>query len=179
MFEVSAPICAFYNRTFDRFLRNQQIRKDNEPRLQQQQQPKLQGERTIQTELGCITEISDDIDDDVEDDAAIGEIPQSLAKSLVPNFKVRICDEWGRRINSIQSPNSDLFDDDYYNAAVGLQIDPEAFGSSTVAAAANGVATQVVMKCCSKCTHSCNNNGTGPGLQLQFSSSFDCGDHAN
>lgn len=85
----------------------------------------------------------------------------------VPNFKVRISDEWGRRINSIESPGSDFFED--YDAMGvagwgGADNLEEAFG---LGSSGSGRAEK---QCCAKCSHSCDSNGA---LKLQFSSSFE------
>lgn len=148
------PICSFYNRTFDSFLYDQ----------------RSQDEAHSSTGLDDITEAAFDEDwDDHPDDPKRRQKtnPSTLTTRSVPNFKVRISDEWGRRINSIQSPNSDFFDDDY-NAVAFSSLQnyekTEAFGLS--------VAEAGVPKCCSKCSHSCNNNSS-TRLPLQFSSSFD------
>lgn len=95
----------------------------------------------------------------------------------VPHFKVRISDEWGRRINSIDSPGSDFFDD----TATDEQIveeggEEDAFGLGRLEHSANGSDddddNEHWQKCCSKCNHRCQTGGSEP-LKLQFSSSFE------
>lgn len=109
-----------------------------------------------------------------------------LALQSVPNFKVRISDEWGRRINSIESPGSEFFAD-YDAMGVADRSDAhvaEAFGGFASDEADDDDDDNVAgrrrpeggRKCCSDCMDKCGGGGgagAGSELKLQFSSSFE------
>lgn len=83
--------------------------------------------------------------------------------SSMPKIKVRICDEWGRRINSIESPGSDLFDEILAEAGLSMTpTEPDAFDVIVE----NGTKTDRLdnIEKCQRCGHRV--------LKLQFSTSF-------
>lgn len=86
--------------------------------------------------------------------------------SSMPKIKVRICDEWGRRINSIESPGSDLFDE--ILAEAGLTMSPtETISDAFDVIVQNGTESERLdhnIEKCKRCGHRV--------LKLQFSTSF-------
>lgn len=106
-------------------------------------------------------------------EAETAETTESMRTMTVPvsKIKLRISDEWGRRINSIESPGSDLFDE--RDVAVASDVMDDAFGiSGDVTKTAAGERQM----CCAKCSQSCGDSAAAAGvnmLMLQFSSSFD------
>lgn len=85
--------------------------------------------------------------------------------SSMPKIKLRICDEWGRRINSIESPGSDLFDDILCEAGLGM-TSTETIADAFDVIVQNGTETERLdhIEKCQQCGHRV--------LKLQFSTSF-------
>lgn len=85
--------------------------------------------------------------------------------SSLPKIKLRICDEWGRRINSIESPGSDLFDEILAEAGLAMtptDTVPDAFDVIVQNGTEKGRFDHIEK--CQRCGHRI--------LKLQFSTSF-------
>lgn len=170
--QTPAPICAFYNRSFDSFHHKRAV------------EPYIQHHHPHRTTSGLANITEYEYEDHLSwttfaasfaDTAAAVSVAPSDVQPMpmtVPNFKVRISDEWGRRINSIESPGSDFFED--YDAMGVAEWSAnrleEAFGMMETAGDEDEGDDAQEKKCCAKCNHNCLGNGN---LKLQFSSSFE------
>lgn len=110
------------------------------------------------------------------DDDTITPSTKSLSSvTSLPKIKVRVSDEWGRRINSIESPASDLFDDmlDDVGREMDMAVDRsdssmqqchrrDAFAVADVGDAGTQCCDKIER--CKKCGHR--------ALKWQFSTSF-------